>query len=170
MTVFIIIFCILAACLSLFSMGYVTADVIIEKRRLAQVKKEVTEPEPEPEPEPESEPEPMIEVMESVEAEEVDEILSDEVALGRVLYEKGARHGYRTSVNIGAICASFPAGAVVTLAELKNRGLAEKNAKRLKILAGGSMNKPLTVKAESFSVQAIKMVELTGGTAIVLTD
>ena len=41
---------------------------------------------------------------------------------------------------------------------------------RVKILADGILNKPLTIKAESYSVQAIKMIELTGGTVIILID
>jgi ribosomal protein L15 len=38
----------------------------------------------------------------------------------------------------------------------------------VKILADGTLEKALTIKADSFSIQAIKMIELTGGTPIVL--
>jgi ribosomal protein L18E len=45
-----------------------------------------------------------------------------------------------------------------------------KKVKRIKILADGVLTKPLTIKAENYSVQAIKMIELTGGTVIILID
>jgi ribosomal protein L18E len=40
----------------------------------------------------------------------------------------------------------------------------------MKVLADGILNKPLTIKSESYSIQAIKMIELTGGTVIILRD
>ena len=40
----------------------------------------------------------------------------------------------------------------------------------MKILADGMLNKPLIIKSESYSIQAIKMIELTGGTVIILKD
>jgi ribosomal protein L15 len=45
-----------------------------------------------------------------------------------------------------------------------------KKVGRMKVLADGELNKPLIVKAEDYSVQAIKMIELTGGTVIILKD
>ena len=68
------------------------------------------------------------------------------------------------------IDANFDADDVVTLAVLKQKGLVPKSMGRVKILADGILNKPLTIKAESYSVQAIKMIELTGGTVIILKD
>ena len=53
---------------------------------------------------------------------------------------------------------------------MKQRGLLQKSFGRVKILANGMLSKPLTVKAENYSVQAIKMIELTGGTAVILKD
>ena len=48
---------------------------------------------------------------------------------------------------------------------LKARGLAPKNAGRVKILARGVMTKTLTVYADRFSLQAVKMIVLAGGKA-----
>ena len=50
------------------------------------------------------------------------------------------------------------------------KGLLTKKTGRIKVLAGGMLHKPLTIKAENYSVQAIKMIELTGGTVIILKD
>ena len=58
----------------------------------------------------------------------------------------------------------------MTLAVLKQKGLINKKAGRMKVLADGELTKPLAVKSESYSVQAIKMIELTGGTVIILKD
>ena len=59
---------------------------------------------------------------------------------------------------------------VITLAVLKEKGLISSKVGRMKVLADGMLNKPLTIKSESYSIQAIKMIELTGGTVIILRD
>ena len=51
---------------------------------------------------------------------------------------------------------------------MKAKKLIPAKTVRIKILADGHLTKPLTVKANYYSVQAIKMIELTGGTVIVL--
>ena len=81
---------------------------------------------------------------------------------------RGAGSGYRGYVNIGVIDRHFEAGDVVTLEMLKQKKLVEKKAGRVKVLADGTLSKALTTKADSFSIQAIKMIELTGGTPIML--
>ena len=69
-------------------------------------------------------------------------------------------------INIGVISPAYEAGDVVTLASLQEKGLVDANIGRLKILASGTLDKPLTFKAEAYSFQAIKMITLTGGHAI----
>ena len=59
---------------------------------------------------------------------------------------------------------------MITLAVLKEKGLVSKKVGKMKVLADGILNKPLTVKSESYSIQAIKMIELTGGKVIILKD
>lgn len=74
--------------------------------------------------------------------------------------------GKRGFVNIGDIDEAFQANDHVTLEALKQKGLVSKKIKRIKILADGELTKPLSVKAHSYSIQAIKMIQLTGGTVI----
>ncbi|MBE6661608.1 MAG: hypothetical protein E7605_09450 [Ruminococcaceae bacterium] len=76
--------------------------------------------------------------------------------------------GQKGHINLGDVDAAFEAGDTVTLDILKQKGLVPKKIKRIKILADGELTKPLTVKAHSFSIQAIKMIELTGGMVIKL--
>ena len=56
-------------------------------------------------------------------------------------------------------------GEVVNLDALKAKRLVSRNAGRIKILARGIMTKKLTVYADKFSLQAVKMITLAGGTA-----
>ena len=79
--------------------------------------------------------------------------------------ERGGR-GKMGIVNIGLICPAFEAGAVITLKDLKEKNLIAPDAGRVKVLASGSIDRPLTVKADAFSVQAIKMMTVTGGHAV----
>lgn len=181
MSVFVIIFMVIATLFALATIIYVVADVIVEKRQQKQQNTVVvlpvvaehepeTEPEPELEPEPEPEPEVMPEIVEHIVAEEADAMISDELAMQTVLYESPAGQGDQVIINIGMIDMMFEAGAVVTLEALKQKDLAQRKAGRLKVLAGGTLNKALTIKAENYSVQAIKMIELTGGTVVILKD
>ena len=53
---------------------------------------------------------------------------------------------------------------------LKEKNMVADNLGRLKVLASGSLDKALTVEADAFSVQAIKMITLTGGHAVKLRN
>ena len=135
---------------------------------------------PDPVPEPEAEEEEVEEdttnfnVMEDVTPESADEIMTDEEALATVetvsaadSSKKQTNDGYKTFVNIEDISAAFAPGDTVDLASLKAHGLVPQKTTKVKILAKGHLDKPLTVVANKFSVQAIKMIVLTGGKAII---
>ncbi len=76
--------------------------------------------------------------------------------------------GKKAAVNIDVISANFEAHDTVSLAALKKRGLLPKSAQAVKILARGTLDKPLTVVANDFSATAIKMILLTGGQPILV--
>ena len=173
MTVVVIIFMIVATIFALASLAYVAIDLFLEIRKREEIPEDIPEPviivapEPEPEPEPvEILPEPV----ECIDAEEADAMISDELAMQTVIYESGAGQGKQGIINIGTINSRFEPGDVITLAALKEKKLVPKNIGRLKVLADGELSRPITVKAESYSVQAIKMIELTGGTVVILKD
>ena len=171
---FIIIYNVLSTLIALFSIGYVTTDVVREQITRKREGKAVVLPNPAEEtvapPEPTPETEAPMPLLDAVDAERADELLSDSAAMKRARRACGAGAGVRCIVNIGDISRLFEAGETVTLSLLKTRGLAPKRAGRVKILSDGTLDKPLSVKAESFSLQAIKMIELTGGEAIILRD
>ena len=176
---FIVIFLIIADILAIFSIVYVILDLIFGRRKKEEHEEQemivvpvvtpVVAPEPEPEPEPVVVPV-VIPIVDHVDAEEADELISDEVAMETVKYEWPAGKGKQGIINIGDLDKLFEPDSVITLPLLKELGLMPKKVKRIKILADGVLTKPLTIKAENYSVQAIKMIELTGGTVIILID
>ena len=174
MDVWIIVYIIISSVFSIGSLCYVTTDFIYEKLHPQPVPQPIVQPapqpEPEPIPEPEPEPEPEIipETLEEVDAETADRMMSDSLAYSTVIYEEETEpDGYKMILNLGVINQHFDKDATVTLEELKAKKLVPQKTKRLKILAHGILNKPLTIKANSYSVQAIKMIELTGGTVVI---
>ncbi|MBQ7319921.1 MAG: uL15 family ribosomal protein [Clostridia bacterium] len=116
----------------------------------------------------EEEPLVLPEIVDHIDAEHADEMLSDRVAMAfMIVEEKGPKtEGERDYVNIGDIDTAFEAGEEITLARLQERGMVSPKIKRVKILADGMLTKAFTVRAHSFSIQAVKMIELTGGTVI----
>lgn len=172
MSVFIIIFMVIASVFALATLGYVAVDVVLEIRNKEEPKEEKKE-EPVVVAAPvveEAPPEVMPEIVEHIDAEEADAMISDSLAMKTANYESGAGHGQQGIINIGVLDENFNANDVITLAVLKEKGLMSKKVGRMKVLADGMLNKPLTIKSESYSIQAIKMIELTGGTVIILRD
>ena len=68
-------------------------------------------------------------------------------------------------INLDTICENFENGETVTLEALKEKHLMNKKAERIKVLARGTMTKKLTVVADKYSKQAVKMIGLAGGLA-----
>lgn len=168
-----IVFLILSTILSLSTLIYVGVDIALEKRRktaVATVPTPIADPVPSIVTTPHEIPTILPLAVEELDAEEADALLSDDLALLSAKSERGAGKGQRATVNIGDIDKIFAADSVVTIDALKQYGLIPKKAGRIKILADGFLHKSFIVKAESFSVQAIKMIELMGGTVIILKD
>ncbi len=108
-------------------------------------------------------------IVESVSAEEVDDLVVDEVVDS--LVEEDVEYitkedTKKAIVNVDTLSASYEAGETVDLASLKAKGLIHKKSKSVKILARGTLDKPLIVKAGEFSETALKMIVLTGGKAV----
>lgn len=184
----IVIFLIIATVLAIGTILYVIFDILFEKRQKKEEPKVevVAQPEPEPEPEPEPvvvpvvvpvpdpdpepEPEPIVipVVLEQVDAEEADALISDEEAEKRIVRERGAGKGRKGEINLGVINEHFEPGEVITLAALQAKKLVSKKERRIKILADGILTKSFVIKAEAFSKEAVKMIELMGGTVIEL--
>lgn len=140
-------------------------------------KQKTYEPQQEPENESQAEPEPVVNpepvtvvipILETVRAEEVNELMTDSMA--RANEQKSNRIADPTKkgfVNIDVLATYFSAGETVTLEEIKKRiPNVDKNVTFYKVLARGTLDKPLIVDADAFSIEAEKMILLTGGTVL----
>jgi hypothetical protein len=137
------------------------------------IEEPIEEPEEEPVVEPEVIPEPVEEpVIEEpvfTDAEHADELMTDEEAEEHIEIIEEApdreRKGKMNPINLDTICDNFENGEVVTLEALQEKKLLPKKTGRVKILARGTMTKQLDIIADSFSLQAVKMITLAGGRA-----
>ena len=109
---------------------------------------------------------------EEVNVSEADEIITDEVATVLIEFRRNTKREDRVSsgkkgiINIDVLSENFESGETVTLETLKERKLLKSNVAAFKVLARGSITKPLIVEANEFSIEAVKMIVLTGGRAI----
>lgn len=113
--------------------------------------------------------------MAEVTAEEAEVLVENAVAVQHIEHhapQKAStgkkKRGQPAVLNIDVLDEHYAAGETVTLARLKADGLVAKKAHSLKILASGRLTKPLTVEADRFSLTAVKMILLTGGSPVLL--
>ena len=66
-------------------------------------------------------------------------------------------------IDICSVASAFAEGDTVSLETLKAKGLVVPTAKTLKIYAGGSLDKRLSVEAHHFSLEAIFAIGTAGG-------
>jgi large subunit ribosomal protein L15 len=95
-----------------------------------------------------------------------------QMPLQRRLPKHGFRNPFRQEfsiVNIGQLDTRFEAGAVVDAESLRAQGLVHNRRQPIKILAGGTLSKALTVKADKFSATAKERLQAAGGSAEVVT-
>lgn len=101
---------------------------------------------------------------ESVAAAEVNALIADDVAVSLVAVgDKHAHEGKKGIINIDVLSAKFKANDTVTIETLKAKNLVDKNVGYVKVLARGVLDKPLKVELQDYSIEAIKMIILTGG-------
>lgn len=67
------------------------------------------------------------------------------------------------TINLSDLNAYFNDGDVVTPEILKERGIIKKQLSGIKVLANGTLEKKLTVRANRFSQKAITAIETAGG-------
>ena len=109
-----------------------------------------------------------IHVVDHVAASEVDALMTDAQAVRSVILVASSASGKMGAVNVGTLNDHFEDGDKVDINILKEKKLIDSDCKRVKILADGDLDKTLTVEANSFSLQAIKMITLVGGHAVKL--
>lgn len=106
--------------------------------------------------------------LDEVSAADAGMLMADDKAKHRVQQGEEISDKTKTAViNIDTLDQYFSEGERVTLAEIKKRcPFIAGNATYIKVLARGTLSKPLIVIADDFSLEAVKMIVLTGGRAI----
>lgn len=72
----------------------------------------------------------------------------------------------KAEINLDVIAEAFEAGELVNLEALKKKRLVSKRTDYIKILARGTLTKPLVIEAHDFSHAAKEMLKSVGGEAI----
>ena len=80
-----------------------------------------------------------------------------------VVEAKVKRTGKLVEVNLDTICENYENDETVNIESLQDRRVIGKGAGRITVLARGVMTKELTIVANEFSLQAVKMITLAGG-------
>ena len=110
-----------------------------------------------------------VNIVKKVSASEVNNLITDEQVIE--LIEQSTRIADKTKktiINIDTLSQYFNENETVTLEEIKKRiPNVEKKATYYKVLARGTLDKPLTVDADDFSIEAEKMIIVTGGKVLV---
>ena len=99
-------------------------------------------------------------------ASEVNAILSDEIAASAIVVEStGVKAtGKKDIINVDVLSNHFNDGDTVTIDALKEKKLIPSNVGQVKLLASGKLDKKLNVELQDYSIEAVKMILLTGGT------
>lgn len=105
----------------------------------------------------------------AVDESHANDLITDSLArslineVGETVYTSGYK---KCIVGLDALCSAFTPEDRIDINSMKKRGLISPEARYIKVLGGGVIDKPLTVLANSFSLSAAKMIALTGGKAI----
>lgn len=92
------------------------------------------------------------------------------------LYRRIPKRGFNNAnftkrfatINLDDISKFFKDGDVVTPELLKERGIIKKELCGIKVLANGTLDKKLTIKAHRFSTKAVTKIEAAGSKAEVI--
>lgn len=106
------------------------------------------------------------EVIKAISVVEADEKMSDEEAEKEIKEDLTSKEhkGKKGIINIDTIGENFNDGDVVTIEALWEKKLIPHNVGYVKVLARGTLSKKLTLDLQDYSIQAVKMVLLEGGT------
>ncbi len=105
-----------------------------------------------------------------VRAEDVNHMMSGEQAnaLTAVVFRPARAGNNRATVYLDTLSDQFSPYSFVNLAILRKEGIVGEETTHLVIHARGVLRKPLMVEADAFSLEAVKMLSLTGGRAILI--
>ena len=135
-----------------YHLPFEDTKVLLEKGLIKEVKTKVNQP--------------VEEHHESISVEEADQRMSDDIAESKIEEDKTSKkhEGKKGIINIDTIGEHFSDGEVVDLEALWAKKLVPSSVGYVKVLARGTLNKRLNVNLQDYSIQAVKMILLKGGT------
>jgi large subunit ribosomal protein L15 len=89
-----------------------------------------------------------------------------QMPMARRLPKRGFRNPFRekfVAVNLTDLCRKFSKGAVIDEAALLNSGIVKKKGDKIKILAKGEIDFPVTIKIAKISKAAKDKITVAGG-------
>ena len=136
-----------------YRLPYEETKVLLAKGLIKEVKSSVKEKE-------------SIKHVSKVSAEEADSLMSDEVAEHLIEEDKNSKvhTGKKGIINLDDLENNFNDGDTITLEALIEKKLVAKDVGRVKLLARGTLDKKFHIDLQDYSLQAVKMVLLVGGT------
>ena len=142
-----------------YYLPYETTEALIAKGLIKQLKTEATATQIE-----RAKQEGTIRIVKSVSVEEVNDLISNEVAAAAIV--KGETHatGKKGIVNVDVLSVNFNDGDTVTIERLKEKKIISSSVGQVKLLARGVLDKKLHVELQDYSIEAVKMILATGGT------
>jgi len=91
-----------------------------------------------------------------------------QMPLARRLPKRGFHNPFRTEFAVVNLKALSALDQNVTPQVLYEKGIVKKQAKPIKILGVGDLDKPMTIEAHKFSQSALRKIEQAGGQAKVI--
>ena len=103
--------------------------------------------------------------LKSVTVQQANELVGNEEAKEAIVDHRSGKHtGKKDIINIDVLSRNYNDGDTVTIESLKEKKLIDKSIGQVKVLARGVLDKRLNVELQDFSLEAVKMILLTGGT------
>ena len=98
--------------------------------------------------------------------DEANKAMSNDAALGCVITDNDSKihEGKKEVVNVSVLEEQYNDGDTVTIESLIEKGIINSKVGYVKLLAGGKLDKKLNVELQDYSIEAVKMIILLGGT------
>lgn len=98
------------------------------------------------------------------------DILSDDDARSMFVYKSGVLAENLKNVQISTLEENFLPGSLIDLRQLKLKGLVSDDTIGIKIVGKGTLTKSFSVVCDDISISAAKMILLTGGKVVLITE
>ena len=142
-----------------YYINYETTEALIQKELIRELKMPATEEDLQ------KSKKKKIKTVKSVSVAEAETMIDNEVAEESIVDARTGKYsGKKDIINVDVLARNYNDGDTVTLESLKAKKLIDNNIGQVKVLARGVLDKRLNVQLQDYSIEAVKMIVLTGGT------